>query len=201
VYDIGDKHAEYSNMEPAESSSEVLRKLEVLNMRKVSEERVRTLLSVSDKYKGSNIGSSKGTGIGIGSPLYDCPIEKRYGLGTERTLQAFELMCGVSFSTFSVRERVPPEGVRFVSDDLSGVLNALSQSLSVKGGGATAFGSVEGKQIVEVGKEDEAQTEGAGGAGSTFRKSKGSFAADPGCEASDKALVALSLVQSYLSKK
>jgi hypothetical protein len=199
VCDVGGKRAEHSNKEPAESSSEVLRKLEVQNMRKVSEERVRTLLSVSDKYKGSSTGSS--TGIGIGSPVYDCPIEIRYGLGTERTLQAFELMCGVSFSTLSVRERVPPEGVRFVSDDLSGMLNALSQSLSINGVGATAFGSVEGSQIVEVGKEDEAQTVNAGASGSTFRKSRGSVAADLECKASDKALVALSLVQSYLTKK
>jgi hypothetical protein len=195
VCDVGGKRAEHSNKEPAESSSEVLRKLEVQNMRKVSEERVRTLLSVSDKYKGSS------TGIGIGSPVYDCPIEIRYGLGTERSLQAFELMCGVSFSTLSVRERVPPEGVRFVSDDLSGMLNALSQSLSINGVGATAFGSVEGSQIVEVGKEDEAQTVNAGASGSTFRKSRGSVAADLECKASDKALVALSLVQSYLTKK
>jgi hypothetical protein len=195
VCDVGGKRAEHSNKEPAESSSEVLRKLEVQNMRKVSEERVRTLLSVSDKYKGSS------TGIGIGSPVYDCPIEIRYGLGTERSLQAFELKCGVSFSTLSVRERVPPEGVRFVSDDLSGMLNALSQSLSINGVGATAFGSVEGSQIVEVGKEDEAQTVNAGASGSTFRKSRGSVAADLECKASDKALVALSLVQSYLTKK
>jgi hypothetical protein len=134
VCDVGGKRAEHSSKEPAESSSEVLRKLEVQNMRKVSEERVRTLLSVSDKYKGSS------TGIGIGSPVYDCPIEIRYGLGTERSLQAFELMCGVSFSTLSVRERVPPEGVRFVSDDLSGLLNALSQSPSINGVGATGGG-------------------------------------------------------------
>jgi hypothetical protein len=52
-----------------------------------------------------------------------------------------------------------------------------------------------------VGKEDEAQTVNAGASGSTFRKSRGSVAADLECKASDKALVALSLVQSYLTKK
>jgi hypothetical protein len=191
VCDLGGRRQEHPNKEPAESSSEVLRKLEVHDMRKVSEERVRTLLTVIDE----------GGSIGMGRPLYDCAVERRYGLGTDRTLQDFEVMCGVSFSTLSVREKAPPDGVRFLSDDLSGVLNDLSQSLSIDGEGATAFGSGEGKQSVEVGIEDEAQAEGARGAGSTALRSKGSAVADLGCKASIKALVALSLVQSYLTEK
>ena len=176
-------------------------------MRKASEERSRLLLSVSVR---DNDGcKSKGEGISIGvdedgdSPSYECPVEKRYGLGTDRTLQDFEVMCGVSFSSLSVRDRVLPEGVRFLSDDLSGVFNALSQSLSFSGVGATLSGNGAEEQTVEVGRESVIQTEcaSAGAGSSSVLRSMGSAAGDPGCEASNKALVALSLVQSYLTKR
>jgi hypothetical protein len=209
VCDIGGKIAEDSDKKATENSAEILRKLEVQDMRKASEERVRLLLSVSVRDNHGCKSKSKGEGISIGidedgnSPSYECPVEKRYGLGTDRTLQDFEVMCGVSFSSLSVRDRVLPEGVRFLSDDLSGVFNALSQSLSFSGVRVTLSGSGAEEQTVEMGRESVIQTEGAGvGAGSSsVLRSMGSAAGDPGCEASNKALVALSLVQSYLTKR
>ena len=207
--DLGGKIAEDSDKKTAESRSEILRKLEVQDMRKASEERVRSLLSVSVRDNDGCKSKSKGEGISIGidedgdSPSYECPVEKRYGLGTDRTLQDFEVMCGVSFSSLSVRDRVLPEGVRFLSDDLSGVFTALSQSLSFSGVGATLSSNGAEEQTVEVGRESVIQMEGAGvGAGSSsVLRSMGSVAGDAGCEASNKALVALSLVQSYLTKR
>ena len=205
--DLGGKIAEDSDKKAIENSAEIVRKLEVQDMRKASEERVRLLLSVS--VRDNNGCKSKGEGISIGidedgdSPSYECPVEKRYGLGTDRTLRDFEVMCGVSFSSLSVLDRVLPEGVRFLSDDLSGVFTALSQCLSFNSVGATLSSNGAEEQTVEMGRESVIQTEGAGvGAGSSsVLRSMGSAAGDPGCEASNKALVALSLVQSYLTKR
>lgn len=86
----------------------------VEDQRHRSEQWVRSLLGVRD------------------APPLDCscPIEKRYGLGTRRTISEFEDTIGVCFFTLSVREHSPPVGYRFTGDDITDALNALSLSLT-----------------------------------------------------------------------
>ena len=106
-----------AEQEKQRQQEEVLReidKLRVQNHRETSEKFVRSLL-----------------GVGAAPSLdVSCPIEKRYGLGAVRSISEFEDKIGVNFSTLTVREFVPSNGVHFTADDVSSVLSALSLSVT-----------------------------------------------------------------------
>ena len=89
-------------------------KQRVRNHRESSEQWVRSLLGVGDAPSLDN----------------SCPIEKRYGLGAVRSISEFEDKIGVEFSTLTVREFIPSDGICFTADDVSAALSALSLSVT-----------------------------------------------------------------------
>lgn len=92
-------------------------KQRVRNHRESSEQWVRSLLGVGDAPSLDN----------------SCPIEKRYGLGAVRSISEFEDKIGVDFSTLTVREFIPSDGICFTADDVSAALSALSLSVTETG--------------------------------------------------------------------
>ena len=89
-------------------------------MRTASLEKVKALLGMTCPDKDTD--TERDAGVDE-----DCAIERRYGLGRERTLQHFEEMVGVCFATRSMRSfNILERGWRFADDDYSTLLTALS---------------------------------------------------------------------------